>query len=90
MIKMKRSCMTETPAPNERFGATAAVAPLKVTCELGSYYPAGSSVKPLPRKAAGTEQLLLQLVLVLELQVGLQQTISAKPRQNPSKQHKFR
>ena len=30
----------ETPADNGRFGAMAALAPQKVQCELGSYYPA--------------------------------------------------
>jgi len=42
------------PAYNGRFGKMAAVAPQKRQCELGSYYPAASSVKPPPRKAAGT------------------------------------
>ena len=46
--------MRKTPAPNGRFGEMAALAPQKRQCELGSYYPAGSSVKPPPRKAAWT------------------------------------
>ena len=32
----------------------AAVTPQAILCELGSYYPAGSVVKPPPRQAAGT------------------------------------
>ena len=32
----------------------AVVTPLERQCELESYYPAGSAVKPPPRKAAGT------------------------------------
>ena len=39
---------------NGRFCEIAAVAPQKRQWELGSYYPAGSSAKPPPRKAAGT------------------------------------
>ena len=39
---------------NGRFCEMAAVTPQKQQCELGSYYPAGSLVKPPPRKAAGT------------------------------------
>ena len=41
-------------AYNGRFCEMAAVTPQKVQCKLGSYYPAASSVKPPPRKAAGT------------------------------------
>jgi len=44
---------TKSPADNERFCEMAAVAPQKRQCELGSYYPAASVVKPPPRKAAG-------------------------------------
>ena len=33
------------PAANERFGATAAVTPLKVTCEHERKYPAERAVK---------------------------------------------
>ena len=40
-------------ASNERFCEMAAVTPLERQCGIGSYYPAGSSVKPPPRKAAG-------------------------------------
>ena len=39
---------------NGRFCEMAALAPQKRQCELGSLYPAGSLVKPPPRKAAGT------------------------------------
>ena len=28
------------PAANERFGATAAITPLKILCEIARYYPA--------------------------------------------------
>jgi len=42
------------PAANLLFGKIAALAPQKRQCELGSYYPAGTLVKPLPRQAAGT------------------------------------
>ena len=38
---------------NGRFGKIAALAPQKRQCELGSYYPAGTLVKPLPRQADG-------------------------------------
>ena len=48
---MKQQTM---PAPNMRFCEMAAVAPLERQYELVSYYPAGSLVKPPPRKAAGT------------------------------------
>jgi hypothetical protein len=43
-----------SPSANGRFCEMAAVTPQKRQWELGSYYPAGSSVKPPPRKAAGT------------------------------------
>ena len=49
---MKRE--VKMAAHNGRFCEMAAVAPQKRQCELGSYYPAGNSVKPPPRKAAGT------------------------------------
>jgi len=39
---------------NRRLGKIAAVTPQKRQCEFGSYYPAGTLVKPLPRQAAGT------------------------------------
>ena len=42
------------PAANERFGAMAAITPQKRQCELGSYYPARTFVKPLPRQYATT------------------------------------
>ena len=43
-----------SPAPNGRFGKIAALTPQKRQCEFGSYYPAGTLVKPPPRQAAGT------------------------------------
>ena len=43
----------ERPADNGRFCEMAALAPQKRQCELGSYYPARTFVKPPPRKAAG-------------------------------------
>jgi len=52
----------------------AAVAPQKRQCELGSYYPAASAVKPPPRKAAGTLHagiVLSPLILILRLEVPL-------------------
>ena len=39
---------------NVRFCKIAAVTPQKRQCELGSYYPAESSVKSPHRQAAGT------------------------------------
>ena len=42
-------------AYNMRFGKIAALPPQKVQCEFGSYYPARSLVKPLPRQAAPPE-----------------------------------
>jgi len=39
---------------NEHIGEIAAVTPQKRQCELGSFYPARTFVKPPPRKAAGT------------------------------------
>jgi len=46
--------MTKMPAANWRFGAMAAVTPQTILCEIARLSPAGSSVKPPPRKAAGT------------------------------------
>ena len=46
--------MQKWAAANGRFGAMAALAPRKRQCELGSYYPAGTLVKPPLRQAAGT------------------------------------
>ena len=37
--------MYETPAPNGRFGAMAAVSPQTILCEIARYYPAASSVE---------------------------------------------
>ena len=42
------------PACNGRFYEMAAVTPQKGQYKFGSYCPAGSSVKPPPRKAAKT------------------------------------
>ena len=41
-------------ASNEHIGEIAAVSPQKRQCELGSYYPAQTFVKPLPRQYATT------------------------------------
>ena len=45
--------MSEKAAYNGRFCEMAALAPQKRQCKLENYYPAGSLVKPPPRKAAG-------------------------------------
>jgi len=41
-------------AHNEHIGEIAAVSPQKRQCEFGSYYPARTFVKPLPRQYATT------------------------------------
>ena len=46
--------MANSAAGNGRFCEMATVTPQKRQCELGSYYPARTFVKPPPRKAAGT------------------------------------
>jgi len=46
--------MNRLPAYNEHIGEIAALAPQKRQCEFGSYYPARTFVKPLPRQAAKT------------------------------------
>ena len=46
--------MNKSPADNEHIGEIAAVAPQKRQCEFGSYYPARTFVKPLPRQYATT------------------------------------
>jgi len=46
--------MRNTAASNEHIGEIAAVSPQKRQCEFGSYYPARTFVKPLPRQYAGT------------------------------------
>jgi len=51
--KKKEKDMTST-AHNGRFGKIAALAPQKRQCEFGSYYPARTLVKPLPRQYATT------------------------------------
>jgi len=42
------------PAPNEHIGEIAAVTPQKRQCEFGSFAPARTFVKPLPRQYATT------------------------------------
>ena len=55
MTSMNFKCVeVKMPALNGRFGEIAALTPQKRQCEFGSYYPAGSAVKPPPRQAAGT------------------------------------
>ena len=54
MISIRRSAKDKMPADNRRFGAMATVTPQKRQCEFGSYYPAGTLVKPPLRQAAGT------------------------------------
>ncbi|MCL2598029.1 MAG: hypothetical protein FWD66_10370 [Paludibacter sp.] len=44
----------ECTASNEHIGKIAAAIPLERQCEFGSYYPARTFVKPLPRQYAGT------------------------------------
>ena len=43
-----------TASNNGQFSEIAAVSQQKRQCEFGSYYPARTLVKPLPRQAAGT------------------------------------
>jgi len=43
----------------------ATLAPQKRQCEFGSYYPAGTLVKPLPRQAAGRYMASLFFVSLL-------------------------
>ena len=54
MTTTKREREQRATAGNGRFGAMAALAPQQRQCELGSYYPAGTLVKPPLRQAAGT------------------------------------
>ena len=54
MRKLIRLNGNKTPADNGRFCEIAAVPPQKRQCVFGSYYPAGTLVKPPPRQAAGT------------------------------------
>ena len=51
--KIKKG-MVQTPAANEHIGEIAAVCPQKRQCKFGSYYPARTFVKPLPRQYATT------------------------------------
>ncbi|MCL2651003.1 MAG: hypothetical protein FWD60_08280 [Candidatus Azobacteroides sp.] len=44
----------ECTATNEHIGEIAAVSPQKRQCKFGSYYPARTFVKPLPRQYATT------------------------------------
>jgi len=46
--------MVKTPAGNEHIGKIAAAIPLEKQCEFGSYYPARTFEKPLPRQYATT------------------------------------
>ena len=46
--------MSEWAADNEHIGEIAAVSPRKWQCDFGSYYPARTFVKPLPRQYATT------------------------------------
>jgi len=46
--------MNKKTTDNGRFYEMAAVTPQQRQCELGSYYPAGTLVKPPLRQAAGT------------------------------------
>ena len=50
------------PADNEHIGEIAAVAPQKRQYEFGSYYPARTFVKPLPRQYATTLPAILATV----------------------------
>ena len=46
--------MGQNTAYNEHIGEIAAVCPQKRQCDFGSYYPALTFVKPLPRQYATT------------------------------------
>jgi len=49
---LKQRIGVECTTANGRFGAMAALAPQQRQCEFGSYYPAGTLVKPPLRQAA--------------------------------------
>ena len=54
-MKYNRKVITnKSAAYNEHIGEIAAVTPQKRQCELESYYPARTFVKPLPRQYATT------------------------------------
>ena len=53
-VEKKSRSAWDATAYNGRFCEMAALAPQKRQCELGSYYPARTFVKPPPRKAAWT------------------------------------
>ena len=61
-------------AYNGRFGKIAALAPQKRQCEFGSYYPAQTFVKPLPRQAAGTLEAMRGSVCHLEAKKDREKT----------------
>ena len=54
ITNIRSAGIIETPAGNEHIGEIAAVSPQKRQCEFGSYYPARTFVKPLPRQYATT------------------------------------
>ena len=68
------------PAHNEHIGEIAAVCPQKRQCELGSYYPARTFVKPLSRQYATTLSASVESVVekVLRLEKELQLEIVIK------------
>ena len=51
--KSDRKSEWEATAANGRFCEMTAVTPQTILCEIARLYPAASSVKPPPRKAAG-------------------------------------
>jgi len=53
-MEQKTENIGKTAAVNEHIGEIAAVSPQKRQCEFGSYYPARTFVKPLPRQYATT------------------------------------
>ena len=53
-VETDRRSKWQATAANGRFGAMAALAPQQRQYEFGSYYPAGTLVKPPLRQAAGT------------------------------------
>ena len=55
-MKTESESAQQATAGNEHIGEIAAVSPQKRQCELGSYYPARTFVKPLPRQYATTLQ----------------------------------
>ena len=53
-VEKKSRSAWDATAYNEHIGEIAAVCPQKRQCEFGSYYPARTFVKPLPRQYATT------------------------------------